>query len=166
MLGGNVNLIIWDQFKKSFYTKFFYVNLRDAKRQEFLAVNHANIEYSRKEVVFNLHIETNFKYKEAGITVLCKVVSAIKASKLLNHGAWNILTSVVDTREAEVCFTSESVVRDYPNIFPKKLPRLPPHREIDFTIKLELCIVPISRALYKMAPDKVERVESAVVGIS
>ncbi|KAA0059581.1 gag protease polyprotein [Cucumis melo var. makuwa] len=36
MLGGDVGQITWEQFKESFYAKFFSASLRDAKRQEFL----------------------------------------------------------------------------------------------------------------------------------
>ncbi|KAA0043132.1 ty3-gypsy retrotransposon protein [Cucumis melo var. makuwa] len=36
MLGGDVGQITWQQFKESFYAKFFYASFRDAKRQEFL----------------------------------------------------------------------------------------------------------------------------------
>ncbi|KAA0040452.1 uncharacterized protein E6C27_scaffold35G00950 [Cucumis melo var. makuwa] len=38
------------------------------------------------------------------------------------EGTWSILTSVVDTREADVSLSLEPVVRDYPNVFPKELP--------------------------------------------
>ncbi|KAA0036105.1 hypothetical protein E5676_scaffold86G00330 [Cucumis melo var. makuwa] len=44
---------------------------------------------------------------------------------------------MVDTREADVSLSSEHVVRDYPNVFPKEFLRLPPHREIGFAIELE-----------------------------
>ncbi|KAA0032779.1 gag protease polyprotein [Cucumis melo var. makuwa] len=36
MLGGDVSQITWQQFKESFYAKFFSASLRDAKWQEFL----------------------------------------------------------------------------------------------------------------------------------
>ncbi|KAA0053259.1 pol protein [Cucumis melo var. makuwa] len=36
MLGGDVGQITWEQFKESFYEKFFSASLRDAKRQKFL----------------------------------------------------------------------------------------------------------------------------------
>ncbi|KAL4020691.1 hypothetical protein IC575_019472 [Cucumis melo] len=36
MLGGDVGQITWQQFKESFYAKFFSASLRNAKRQEFL----------------------------------------------------------------------------------------------------------------------------------
>ena len=38
--------------------------------------------------------------------VLPKVISAMKANKLLNQGTWSILANVVDTREPEAALTS------------------------------------------------------------
>ena len=59
---------------------------------------------------------------------------------------------MVDTKEDETSLTSEPVVREYPDVFPKDLPGLPPHREVDFAIELEPNTTPISRAPYRMAP--------------
>ncbi|KAL0549991.1 hypothetical protein IC582_014486 [Cucumis melo] len=51
------------------------------------------------------------------------------------------------------------MVRDYPNVFPEELSRLPPHREIDFAIELEPGIVPISKAPYKMVPTELKELK-------
>ena len=40
--------------------------------RNLLATNHASIDCSRKEVVFNPPVETNFKYKGVGTVVLSK----------------------------------------------------------------------------------------------
>ncbi|KAL0540694.1 hypothetical protein IC582_020705 [Cucumis melo] len=118
---------------------------------DWLSTNYTSINCSRKEVVFNTPSAASFKFKGARTVVLPKVISALKASKLLNQGTWSILASVVDTREPEVSLSSKSVVREYPDVFPDELPRLPPSREIDFAIELEPDTAPISRAPYKMA---------------
>ncbi|RVW64158.1 hypothetical protein CK203_052622 [Vitis vinifera] len=44
------------------------------------------------------------------------------------------------------------IVRDYPDVFPKDLPGLPPEREVEFTIDLAPGTTPISKAPYRMAP--------------
>ncbi|KAA0048492.1 gag-protease polyprotein [Cucumis melo var. makuwa] len=36
MLGGDVSKITWEQFKESFYAKFFSANVKHAKQQKFL----------------------------------------------------------------------------------------------------------------------------------
>ncbi|KAA0041860.1 gag-protease polyprotein [Cucumis melo var. makuwa] len=53
---------------------------------DWLSTNHASIDYSLKEVVFNPHSTVSFKYKGAGTMVLPKAILAMKASKLLNQG--------------------------------------------------------------------------------
>ncbi|KAA0032174.1 gag protease polyprotein [Cucumis melo var. makuwa] len=83
---------------------------------------------------FNPSSAASFKFKGTGTVVLPKVISALKASKLLNHCTWSIFASVVDTRELEVSLSSELVVREYPDFFIDELPRLLPLREIDFAI--------------------------------
>ncbi|KAL0540116.1 hypothetical protein IC582_024346 [Cucumis melo] len=123
---------------------------------DWLAVNHASIDCSRKEVTFNPPSMASFKFKGGGSKSLPQVISAIRASKLLSQGTWGILASVVDTREADVSLSSEPVVRDYPDVFPEELPGLPPHREVEFAIELEPGTVPISRAPYRMAPAELK----------
>ncbi|KAA0039195.1 gag protease polyprotein [Cucumis melo var. makuwa] len=84
---------------------------------------------------------------------------AMKASKLLSQGTWGILASVVDTKEPEVSLSSEPVVREYPDVFPDELSRLPPPREIDFAIELEPGTAPISRSPYRMAPAELKELK-------
>ncbi|TYJ99713.1 ty3-gypsy retrotransposon protein [Cucumis melo var. makuwa] len=123
---------------------------------DWLSANYASIDCSRKEVVFNPLSAASFKFMGAGAIVLPKVISAFKASNLLNQGTWGILASVVDTKEPKVSLSSESVVREYPDIFSDELPGLPPLREIDFSIELEPDTAPISRAPYRMAPAELK----------
>jgi hypothetical protein len=44
------------------------------------------------------------------------------------------------------------IVQEFVDVFPKDLPRMPPNREIEFTIDLLPNTVPISNAPYRMAP--------------
>ncbi|KAA0053104.1 ty3-gypsy retrotransposon protein [Cucumis melo var. makuwa] len=99
---------------------------------DWLSANHASIDCSRKEVVFNHPSGASFKFKGAGI---------------------------VYTRESEVSLSFEPVVREYPNIFPDELLGLPPPRKIDFAIKLEPDTAPISRAPYRMAPAELKELK-------
>ncbi|KAA0046088.1 ty3-gypsy retrotransposon protein [Cucumis melo var. makuwa] len=104
---------------------------------DWLAANHASIDCSRKEVAFNPPSMASFKFKAEGSRLLPKVISAMRASKLLSQGTWSILARMVDTGEVDVSLSLEPVVRDYPDVFFEELPGLPPHREIEFAIELE-----------------------------
>ncbi|TYK28801.1 ty3-gypsy retrotransposon protein [Cucumis melo var. makuwa] len=54
MLGGDVGQITWQQFKESFYAKFFSASLRDAKRQEFLNLEHGDMIVEQYDVEFDM----------------------------------------------------------------------------------------------------------------
>ena len=46
------------------------------------------------------------------------------------------------------------MVCEYEDVFPDELPRLPPHRDVDFTIELHPGTSPISMTPHRMAPTK------------
>ncbi|KAL0548949.1 hypothetical protein IC582_013427 [Cucumis melo] len=126
---------------------------------DWLSANHASIDCFGKEVVFNPPSGPSFKFRRAGMVCIPKVISAMKASKLLSQGTWGILASIVDTREPEVSLSSEPVVREYPDVFPDELSGLPPPREVDFAIELESGTALISRAPYRMAPVELKELK-------
>jgi hypothetical protein len=70
------------------------------------------------------------------VTLHLPVISRIKAS--LHH--------VVERRLEDI-----HVVREFPNVFPDDLLEMPPERAIEFKIKLQPSIAPISKSLYKMS---------------
>ncbi|KAA0056439.1 gag protease polyprotein [Cucumis melo var. makuwa] len=126
---------------------------------DWLSANHANIDCFGKEVVFNPPSGASFKFRGTCMVCIPKVISAMKASKLLSQGTWGLLASVVDIREPEVSLSSEPVVREYPDVFLDELPGLPPPREVDFAIELEPDTAPISRAPYRMAPAELKELK-------
>ncbi|KAL0561368.1 hypothetical protein IC582_001793 [Cucumis melo] len=54
MLGGDVSQITWQQFKESFYAKFFSASLRDAKRQEFLNLEQGDMIVEQYDAEFDM----------------------------------------------------------------------------------------------------------------
>ncbi|KAA0040689.1 pol protein [Cucumis melo var. makuwa] len=54
MLGGDVSQITWQQFKESFYAKFFSASLRDAKRQEFLNLKQGDMTVEQYDAEFDM----------------------------------------------------------------------------------------------------------------
>ncbi|KAL4014305.1 hypothetical protein IC575_026505 [Cucumis melo] len=51
------------------------------------------------------------------------------------------------------------MVREYPDVFPDELPRLPPLMEVDFAIELEPETAPISKAPHRMAPAELKELK-------
>ena len=48
------------------------------------------------------------------------------------------------------------VVCEFLDVFPKDLPELPPDRDVEFSIELELGTAPISRCPYCMTPKELD----------
>ena len=51
------------------------------------------------------------------------------------------------------------VVCEYEDVFPKELLGLPPHRAVDFVIKLHPDTLPISMTLHRMAPTELQELK-------
>ena len=62
--------------------------------------------------------------------------------------------------EASPDLTSIPVVCEFLDVFPEDLPRLPPNREVEFSIKLEPDTAPISRRPYSMAPKELAEIKN------
>ncbi|KAL4011208.1 hypothetical protein IC575_028257 [Cucumis melo] len=155
---GHYAFMLFDSESSHSFISSVFVQLVGLE-MDWLSANHASIDCFRKEVVFNPPSRTSFKFKGAEIVCIPKVISTMKASKLLSQGTWSILASVVDTREPEVFLFSESVVKEYPDVFPDELPGLSPPRKIDFAIELESVTASISRAPYRMAPAELKELK-------
>ncbi|KAA3487590.1 DNA/RNA polymerases superfamily protein [Gossypium australe] len=67
---------------------------------------------------------------------------------------------VNDTKVSKMKIESVPVVFEYPDVFPKELPRLPPVREVEFIIELVLGTSPISISPYRMAPTEFKDLKS------
>ncbi|GKC44851.1 hypothetical protein Tco_1062573 [Tanacetum coccineum] len=52
------------------------------------------------------------------------------------------------------------VVRNFPNVFPKDLPGLPPSREAEFRIYLVPEAMPISKSPYRLAPTEMQELSN------
>ena len=71
----------------------------------------------------------------------------MKDQSLLKKGYQGYLAYVVGNYK-DVKLDVIPIVRDYPHVFPEELPKLPPKREVEFTIELVLRTTPILKAPY------------------
>jgi hypothetical protein len=51
------------------------------------------------------------------------------------------------------------VVREFSDVFPDNLPRMPPQRVFEFKIELQLSTAPVAKALYKMSPGELKELK-------
>ena len=54
------------------------------------------------------------------------------------------------------------MVCEYEDVFPDELSRLPPYRDVDFTIELHLGTSPISMTLHRMTPVELQELKVQV----
>jgi len=54
------------------------------------------------------------------------------------------------------------VVEEYANVFPDEIPKLPPSRDVDFTIDLIPRAGPVSMAPYRMAPAEMAELKKQI----
>ena len=59
---------------------------------------------------------------------------------------------MLESKRGQVKLEDIPVVKEFPDVFPKELPGLPPEREVDLSIDNLLGTAPISKAPYRMAP--------------
>ena len=52
------------------------------------------------------------------------------------------------------------MIREFPDVFPEELLRVPPEREVDLSIEVVQGTNPISRTPYRMAPTKLKQLKT------
>nr|GFB01760.1 putative reverse transcriptase domain-containing protein [Tanacetum cinerariifolium] len=58
------------------------------------------------------------------------------------------------------------IVRDFPEVFFEELPGIPPARPVEFQIDLVPGVVPVARALYRLAPSKMKELAKQLQELS
>ena len=76
----------------------------------------------------------------------------IRAKRSLDKGCQRFLAYVINNKVESIDVQSIPVAREYPDVFSRKLPGLPPERKVEFTIELTLGTHLVSIAPYRMAP--------------
>ncbi|GKD74261.1 putative reverse transcriptase domain-containing protein [Tanacetum coccineum] len=65
----------------------------------------------------------------------------------------NVTTKETEDKSEKKRLEDVSIVRDFPKVFPKDLPGLPPTRQVEFKIDLIPGAAPVARAPYRLAPS-------------
>jgi hypothetical protein len=80
------------------------------------------------------------------------IILVVTAKKLLRKGYTAYLAYIVDLEKKEIELDKILVVREFPDVFPKELPGLPPEREVEVAIETLSGTTPVAQAPYRMAP--------------
>ena len=90
---------------------------------------------------------------------LSNVISPTTARTMVQKGCEAYLAYVVDKEKTKPSSSYMPSVCDYSDVFLEELPRLPPSREIEFTIDVVLCATLASITLYRMAPIELKELK-------
>ena len=78
---------------------------------------------------------------------------------MIAHGCEGYLAHIVDSSMEQIKLVDVSVACEFLDVFLEDLDGLPPHREVEFSIDLLPGAQPISKASYKMAPPKLQKLK-------
>ncbi|XP_071719122.1 uncharacterized protein [Rutidosis leptorrhynchoides] len=126
---------------------------------DWLSRHHENIDCYSKRILFGNHSIPDCVFNGDLPVKSIKVISALKAQKLISHGYVGYLASIQNLSIESPSLENIDVVREFPDVFPDELQGLPPVREVEFLIDLIPGSQPISNAPYRMAPLELQELK-------
>ncbi|XP_043725533.1 uncharacterized protein LOC122672098 [Telopea speciosissima] len=146
---------VWIDGKK-LVARLIELNMRDFDvilGMDWLSTYGASLVCAKKKIVFKPDEGVEFVFEGCKSRKPKKItIVTLQVQKLMEEGCQCYLASVMDV-EAKVKPLEEiDVVKEFQDVFPKDLTRLPPNRETEFTIDLIPGAAPVSKAPYRMAP--------------
>ncbi|KAI3695400.1 hypothetical protein L1987_78397 [Smallanthus sonchifolius] len=119
---------------------------------DWITANEAQIICKRK--IIRLKAPDGSKVEVLGDrdAPMPNVILMIKATDYLRRGCEAYLVYVIDECKEVKELDDVPVVPEYPEVFPKDLPGIPPDREIEFRIDLVPDVQPVAKAPYRLAP--------------
>ncbi|KAA3465766.1 ATP-dependent zinc metalloprotease FtsH [Gossypium australe] len=131
-------------------------------RMDWLTKHRAKLDCETKRVVLSTPEGGKVVVLGERRNYLSNVVSALKAVKMIRKGC-NVFLAFISALDAkEVTVDEVRTVKDFANVFPEELPRLPPNREVKFGIELLSGTAPVSIAPYRMAPKELVELKAQI----
>ncbi|KAI3754694.1 hypothetical protein L1987_54482 [Smallanthus sonchifolius] len=127
---------------------------------DWLSKNRAEIISHDKIVHLPLPSREVLSVQDEKSGAVIGIISFMKAQKCLCKGHTAILALVAEQPSEEKKIDDIPIIRDFSEVFPKDLPGLPPHRQVEFWIDLAAVAAPITRALYRLAPSELQELST------
>ncbi|XP_076950834.1 uncharacterized protein LOC143623929 [Bidens hawaiensis] len=133
---------------------------------DWLTLNHVEV------VCFEKFLRIPFKdghvLKVFGSTPAFKLnlMSCFQAQRYLRKKYDAFLALVVEKDKDKNKIQDIPIVRDFPDVFPDDVVRLPPIRQVEFHIDLVPGANPVAKALYRLAPSKMQELSSQLQELS
>ncbi|KAA3485249.1 DNA/RNA polymerases superfamily protein [Gossypium australe] len=105
----------------------------------------------QKQIDLRCHSGELITIESGRLNSVTRVVSAISAQKIICKGYEAFLAYILDSQDFGSKLDQVPIVNEFIDVFPKKLPRLPPEHETEFVIDLIPETAPILIPQYRMA---------------
>nr|GEY94765.1 putative reverse transcriptase domain, aspartic peptidase domain protein [Tanacetum cinerariifolium] len=100
--------------------------------------HHATIDCRSYQVIFGDIHAPEFIYHGSLPGQSMQIIFALQARTLLSHGCEGFLATIHDMTPEIPSIYDQPVVLEFPDVFLDELPGIPPVREVEFNIELEL----------------------------
>ncbi|XP_073045943.1 uncharacterized protein [Primulina eburnea] len=122
----------------------------------------ATVDCYHRVIYFYTNEKERWTFYGKGSRPRVPLVSAIRMSRLLEHGHEGYLIYAVDVTEKkkEVGIEEIPIVAEFADVFPDEISGFPPAREVEFGIELMPGTSPISRTPYRMAPTELRELKA------
>ena len=127
---------------------------------DWLTKPRAIVDCGQKIVVLRCSDKSEVIIQGIRSNVMSNVISAMQARRFIRKGYEAFLALILDSKKEQVNFENILVIREFPDVFPKELPGVPPEREVDLSIEVAQGMAPISRAPYHMAPTELKELKT------
>ncbi|GJU08390.1 hypothetical protein Tco_1124820 [Tanacetum coccineum] len=90
------------------------------------------------------------------------------AEKIVRHHVFlaNVTSKETEDMSGEKRLEDVPIVQDFPKVFPKELPGLPPTRQVEFQINLMSGAAPVARAPYRLAHSEMKELSEQLQELS
>nr|GEW28583.1 putative reverse transcriptase domain-containing protein [Tanacetum cinerariifolium] len=139
---------------------------------DWLAKNHAVIVCNEKivRIPYGNEILIVQGDKSDEKKSMLSIISCVKARKYMEKGCQLFLAYVTvkdyKDKSKEKRLEDVPTVRDFPEVFPEDLHRLPPIRKVEFQINLVPGAAPVARASYRLTPSEMQELSTQLQELS
>ncbi|XP_057808403.1 uncharacterized protein LOC131022873 [Salvia miltiorrhiza] len=127
---------------------------------DWLTKNYATIRCNERQISFQPPGKEPTSFHGISMGRRVPVISALQARKIMKKkGSQAYLVYLSGEVKGTKTIDEVAVVREFQDVFPEKLPGLPPNRQIELANDLEPGSAPISKTPYRMAPKELEELK-------
>ena len=175
--------VTWDYFVTEFNTKYVTDDYKESKWKKFLTLRQGKmtvVEYEKEFIHLSTYAPESVltekfrcgQFEEGLHESIKRYLTAVTSLQAINfyqlvQAAIKIEKSEMKSQERkkEKKFSrggssSGKKLREFPDVFPEELPRVPPEREVDLSIEVVQGTTPISRTPYRMAPTELKELKT------